>query len=428
MRILLDVTRTLVHSKKSTPTGIDRVEHAYIRYFLSSPLAENVFFLANSALGRGALTAKEFYPFFRKIEDNHERDAQSETGENCLKLLSTLAAPPSVDRLSPLSLRSGDKAAADSIWSVANAVIRGRKRFQAMVRDGIPTTYFHVSHLQLDDPRCFRWLEAPHIEPFFFVHDLIPIEFPEFCSPRAAERHGRRMETILRHARGILVNSHFTEASLQRYVKQRNLPECRVVPLANKIQTRDIPAFADFRADVPFFIHVGTIEGRKNISHILTVWRALIERLGPLKAPRLVIVGRRGWECETVVSALDRSRDLANHVIEVSGLRDGELYGLMRKAAGLITVSITEGFGLPPVEAARLGLPVIASDIPAHREVLSDAATFVGIHDGEGLLREILSIMSGEGRANGASPPLEFSWDMHVDLALRSIDEITNRS
>ncbi|KSV69041.1 hypothetical protein N182_32850 [Sinorhizobium sp. GL2] len=263
--------------------------------------------------------------------------------------------------------------------------------------------------------------------PFFFVHDLIPIEYPEFCSPSAAERHARRMDTILRYAQGLLVNSQFTRTSLERYANNRNLPDCRIVPLANIIDTGDHTTLPDFRADVPFFLHVGTIEGRKNIAHLLTVWRALIQRVGHQRAPRLVIVGRRGWECETVVSALDRSRELANHVIEVSGLSDRELHGLMGKASGLITVSITEGFGLPPVEAARLGVPVIASDIPAHREVLGDAATFVGIHDGESLLRAVLAITKGDMGTQKTSSRAEFSWDTHVELALSSIEDMTRR-
>ncbi len=128
------------------------------------------------------------------------------------------------------------------------------------------------------------------------------------------------------------------------------------------------------------------------------------------------------------MSALDRSLELANHVIEVSGIRDDELHGLMKNAAGLITASITEGFGLPPVEAARLGVRVIASDIPAHREVLGEFATFIGVHDGEALLQEVLSILSVGKAHNSASPLPEITWDMHVALALESIDDITRRA
>ncbi len=423
MRILLDVTRTLVHSKKSTPTGIDRVEHAYIRYLLAHRTTQDVFFLANTPYGRGVLPADDMADLFAGIERTHQERARLAPGDTFAELLRVLSEPLPTKRSSPLSLNKSEAPVSDSVWSVAKAFIKGRQRFNALMRDGMPSVYLHVSHLQLDEPRCFTWLEASNILPVFFVHDLIPIEFPEFCSPHAAERHQRRIETIMRYGKGILLNSSFTLASLQHYAEGRQLAPHRVVPLANTIGTDDKPIVPDLGATLPFFVHVGTIEGRKNISHLLTVWRALIERLGPQKAPRLVLVGRRGWECETVTSTLDRSRDLANHVIEVSGLRDSELHALMRSSSGLITVSVTEGFGLPPVEAARLGVPVIASDIPAHREVLGDAATFVGIHDGEGLLQAVQMTMSMQ-RSPTASLLPEFSWDEHVALALRSIEDM----
>ncbi len=72
MRILLDVTRTLVHSKKSTPTGIDRVEHAYIRYLLAHRTTQDVFFLANTPYGRGVLPADDMADLFAGIERTHQ--------------------------------------------------------------------------------------------------------------------------------------------------------------------------------------------------------------------------------------------------------------------------------------------------------------------------------------------------------------------
>ena len=86
-------------------------------------------------------------------------------------------------------------------------------------------------------------------------------------------------------------------------------------------------------------------------------------------SPRLVLVGHRGWENENVIDVLERSRGLAPFLVEASGLSDAGLASLVRGATAVVGPSSVEGFGLPVAEALSLGVPVIASDISAHKEV-----------------------------------------------------------
>jgi hypothetical protein len=69
-------------------------------------------------------------------------------------------------------------------------------------------------------------------------------------------------------------------------------------------------------AGLPYFVICSTIEPRKNHLLILQVWRELVQREGA-GAPKLVIVGGRGWKFEAVAALLDRSPVLRGHVIEV---------------------------------------------------------------------------------------------------------------
>ena len=135
------------------------------------------------------------------------------------------------------------------------------------------------------------------------------------------------------------------------------------------------------QATVPYFVNVSTIEPRKNMLFLFAVWRRLIEILGPA-TPRLVLVGHRGWENENVIDVLDRSRGLAPFLVEASGLSDAGLASLVRGATAVVAPSSVEGYGLPVAEALSLGVPVIASDIPAHREVGCRWATFINPIDG----------------------------------------------
>ena len=92
-------------------------------------------------------------------------------------------------------------------------------------------------------------------------------------------------------------------------------------------------------------------------------------------APRLVIVGRRGWENENIIDLLERSSRLGPYVAEVGNLTDQGLASLIAGSSALIARVRAEGFGLPIVEALAVGAPVIASNIPAHREAAGEFAT-----------------------------------------------------
>ncbi len=112
---------------------------------------------------------------------------------------------------------------------------------------------------------------------------------------------------------------------------------------------------------------LGTIEPRKNHLLALQIWRDFAQQ-GLAGAPRLLIIGRRGWENEQVFRLLDRA-EFGGLVEECGRLRDQEVAQLVQGATALLCPSFVEGFGLPLAEAMALGTPVIASDIPAAREV-----------------------------------------------------------
>ncbi|MFL5255900.1 MAG: glycosyltransferase [Rhodopila sp.] len=100
---------------------------------------------------------------------------------------------------------------------------------------------------------------------------------------------------------------------------------------------------------------------------LLHLWRRLIALHGNA-TPRLILVGRRGWENENVLDLLDRCPSLKGHVVEPGAVPDSRLAALLRGARALLMPSFAEGFGLPVAEALAHGVPVLCSDLPALRE------------------------------------------------------------
>ncbi|HTR12062.1 MAG TPA: glycosyltransferase, partial [Roseiarcus sp.] len=144
-------------------------------------------------------------------------------------------------------------------------------------------------------------------------------------------------------------------------------------------------------------VMLGTIEPRKNHLLLLHLWRALVR--ADSNAPRLALVGVRGWENEQVADMLDRSSALRDHVLEIRGLASADLVELLCGARALLMPSFDEGYGLPLVEALSLGTPVVVSDIPVFHEVTQGCATFLSPLSGEAWGEVILRLTAEENYA-----------------------------
>jgi glycosyltransferase involved in cell wall biosynthesis len=120
--------------------------------------------------------------------------------------------------------------------------------------------------------------------------------------------------------------------------------------------------------DVPYFVVCGSIEPRKNLALLHTIWKRLAARLGEA-TPHLVMVGSPGWNSGGLLDQLESCSTTRRRIHPVAGLSSPALKDLLAGAVGLLMPSWNEGFGLPVLEANALGVPTIASDIPSHREV-----------------------------------------------------------
>ncbi|OYW09404.1 MAG: hypothetical protein B7Z53_03015, partial [Rhodospirillales bacterium 12-71-4] len=167
----------------------------------------------------------------------------------------------------------------------------------------------------------------------------------------------------------------------------------------------------------PYFVALGTIEPRKNHLLLLNLWRQFANTMGGA-APRLVVVGRRGWENENVLDMLERCSALDGLVRESGSLPDREVASLLRGARALLFPSFAEGFGLPLAESLALGVPALASDLPALREVGRQVPDYLDPLDGMSWRSAVLDYArpdSGSRRAQIGRmavwrPP---TWDNH---------------
>jgi len=286
--------------------------------------------------------------------------------------------------------------------------------------------YLNVGHTGLDQPDLPAWIAGLGIRAVFLICDLIPLTHPEFCREGESERHRLRITNALRGAGGIISISQMTATEIEAFAEGAGLPMPPHVvawlaghPLPSTIAPPPISR--------PYFVSVGTIEGRKNHVLLLQLWKRLVQKHGD-KAPMLVIIGQRGWEAEHVLAMLDRAPSLQGHVLELNNASDSELAGYIAGARALLMPSFVEGFGIPVVEALQLGTPVIASDLQVFREIAGDIPHYLDSSDGAGWERAIGEFLTdGQERRRqlalmpSYTPP---SWASHFEHVEQWLEEL----
>ena len=233
--------------------------------------------------------------------------------------------------------------------------------------------YLNASHFPLDWPSHVAWLDRrPDIRPVVLVHDLLPLDHPDWFWEGEAARHRTRLAFLARRGAGAIVTSAAVEERLRAEMARAGrpgLPVLRVAP----------PIAATFRAprqpdrglaSLRYFVTCGTIEPRKNHALLLRLWGRLAAEWGA-GAPKLVVVGKRGWHCGEILGEM-RRLVRAGHLVLAHDLPSGAYRDLLDRSLGLLAPSWAEGYGLPVAEALARGVPVIASDIPSFREQRAD--------------------------------------------------------
>jgi glycosyltransferase involved in cell wall biosynthesis len=246
------------------------------------------------------------------------------------------------------------------------------------------------------------------------VHDIGPLTMPAMTVPGMPAEFANWFKFILGYSTGIVCVSRATADEVYRMICAIKLPR----PM--KIGYVQLGAdFTDGLADdtwisqvdgSPIFLMVGTLEPRKGHALVLDAFDRHWAAGGQA---RLMLIGKSGWSARLLELRLRHHPELGRKLLVHTDVTDEQLRGAYATAQALIMASYLEGFGLPVVEAGRLGCPVILSDLPVFREVAEGAgqADFFQSGDVEGLL-ECIERSLAQGQRNHA--PVSVNWpDWH---------------
>jgi glycosyltransferase involved in cell wall biosynthesis len=254
----------------------------------------------------------------------------------------------------------------------------------------------------------FTTLASAGVMRGVLIHDILPVRMPDVFPPGAEEDFRRWLHVVMTFEFAIATTESGAH-DLMSWRTQQSLPAMPVTwshlgadfttiqPDDISHHARELPETLKGRT---YFLAVGTLEPRKGHGDIIdafeTLWREGSDAC-------LVIVGKEGWTAlpdtlrrtiPDLVRRLDSHPERGQRLLWLSQVDDQMLKTLYHHCAGLIGASLGEGFGLPIIEAAAAGAPLILRDIAVFREVTNQSAVFFNSYDGTSLTEVIRDMMT----------------------------------
>lgn len=223
------------------------------------------------------------------------------------------------------------------------------------------------------------------VKIYHVVYDLLPLQLPHYFPEEEGPVFSKWFDMITSYDGAICISQTVAEELRARIAAH---PENRQVPfdiswfhlgadIQSSVPSRGLPAesksvLAQLQ-DRPTFLMVGTVEPRKGHRQVLAAFNRLWERGVNVN---LMIVGKEGWLIADLVQQLREHPELGNRLFWPDFVSDEYLEQIYAASTCLVAASEGEGFGLPLIEAAQHGLPILARDISVFREVAGDFASY----------------------------------------------------
>jgi len=268
------------------------------------------------------------------------------------------------------------------------------------------------------------------------VHDLIWKIYPKFHEDFIVKAHTVKLDKTVRYKDIVLVDSLNTKKDLKKYYPE--MEEEKIHPIYPAVadhfhqitdKKKIVKTISKYlkqltRSEIErldYLLYVGAIEPRKNLQTAIKVFDLLIKK-EPYRDFKFLIVGRAGWKNEKIFS-LVKTLNLENNVIFVGFVEDADLPVFYSAAKVFVYLSLYEGFGLPPIEAAYCGTPTLLYSNSSLSEIFKKNYPFA--EKGEelsSLIKLINYPMDPKKYLN------DFSWKRYCEKFIRIIEKAFHES
>lgn len=265
------------------------------------------------------------------------------------------------------------------------------------------------------EPRHFGPFNLPkRIKRVTVIHDLSPLHFPEWHQFVSRKLQQLFLPSILKRADYILTNSAFTANDVMTHFPFTSTKTKGILlGKENFFQPQSNPAILKkHNISVPYLLHTGTIEPRKNLIFLVKTFEALKRQTN--HRLQLVLVGKLGWKHTPILEVINNSPFKDD--IKLLGYVDRtDLPAIYTAAAAFVYPSHFEGFGLPVLEAMSCGTPTIAANVSSLPEIISTAGLLFPPNNESILIQKINQLLTDKSLSQllskkGLARAVEFSW------------------
>ena len=258
-----------------------------------------------------------------------------------------------------------------------------------------------------------------------FIYDVAFERFPAGY-PDSYKKLSRNSRFLANNSSKLITISQYSKEEIQ---KEYGITEKKIIvsyPGTASIFTPEGPRFID---DRPYFLYVGALKRTKNVPLLI---RAFAQFLNEYQKPyRLLLVGSPAWMDPEIKTMIQR-HNLTDAVIIKGYVSATDIPQYYRGAQALIISSLYEGFGLPALEAMSCGVPVIANDIAALREIVGDSGILLGSDTEDELKKALLELATDENKRKylcekGLKRAQKFSWATFATRVLQEIKQLGNK-
>lgn len=261
------------------------------------------------------------------------------------------------------------------------------------------------------------------------IHDLTFLHFPETVEQKNLAHLKRIIPRVIKKADFIITVS---EAVRQELIETYRLDPTRCLatpvppePIYGKRSTNEIHK----KYGIPtkkFLFFIGNREPRKNIPTLIAAYRKLPENIR--KEYSLILGGGKGWNSEKSQQAIDAAIAAREQVVHVGYVDQEDAPAFFQKASALVMPSLYEGFGMTLLEAMAARTPVIASDIPVHREAGGDGALYANTLDAKQFTQHITTVLTQPDKTKELLKKAEshlatFSWSDNAERVITKTKE-----
>lgn len=252
-------------------------------------------------------------------------------------------------------------------------------------------------------------LQVQYITPFFIsrkikivtiVHDVSFKVFPELIGKTDLFFLNILMPLSLKRADKIIGVSQFTASEIMKYYA---IAENKIDWIYNAVADNFTKSISEEQLEAVrkkynlpqnFILYIGTLQPRKNLPALIEAYVKI--SIATRKDLKLVLAGGKGHNFDARIDEYIKNYSLQDHVFLPGFIDEADKPALFKLARIFCFPSLYEGFGIPIIEAMTLGIPVLVSNIPSHKEVIGNAALAFDVDNADDFAQKLTQLIANE--------------------------------